>query len=99
VAWGFLFSRIAYIVQDLYVVHLIHAEGWRSSHTWRTLGWQGGLGLAFSLTILWLPRDSLWNIGPALAHAGCAAFFALGIPRKRLGEILRSRLSPLIRPQ
>jgi len=97
VAWGFLFSRVAYIAQDLYVIHLIGAEGWWSARTWRVVWRQGGLGLAFSCTMLWLSRDSLWNIGPALVHAGFAAFLALDMPGKRLGEIIRSRFSPLIR--
>jgi O-antigen/teichoic acid export membrane protein len=50
VAYGFLFSRIAMVAQDLYAIRLLKAGGWLSPHTWLKVGAQGLVGAIFALS-------------------------------------------------
>jgi O-antigen/teichoic acid export membrane protein len=70
VAWAFLFSRIALIVQDLFVIRLIGAGGWCAARTWKHFAVQFAIGLAFFSTVFFWPRSSLWQLIPACLH-GC----------------------------
>ena len=76
-AYGFLFSRIAYLAQDLYTIHLIKAGGWLDFHTWLKMGAQGLVGAVFALSYLWLRSDSYWLLIPAALHGGLVATWLL----------------------
>jgi len=80
VAWGFLFSRVVGIIQDLYLIRLVNAGGWLAASTWKHLALQMATGLAFfSTTFLW-PRHSLWQLIPALVHGGAVSALLLRQP-------------------
>lgn len=80
VAWAFLFSRIVVIAQDLFVIRLIGAGGWLASRTWKHLGLQIAIGLAFFSTALLWPRVSFWQLIPASLHGGAVAAWLLRHP-------------------
>jgi O-antigen/teichoic acid export membrane protein len=80
VAWGFLFSRIVGVTQDLYVIRLVRAGGWLAGSTWRQLFLQLAIGLLFVAFLFVWPRESLWQLIPACFHAGAAATFLLHQP-------------------
>ena len=80
VAWGFLFSRLVLIVQDLYVIRLVNAGGWLAASTWKHLALQGGIGLAFAGTILFWSRQSMWQLVPAFLHCGLISALLLHQP-------------------
>lgn len=77
VAWGFLFSRVVSIVQDLFLLRLVKAGGWLSAKTWKHLGIQIAIGLAFASTMLLWPRSSLWQLIPAGLHGTVVATWLL----------------------
>ena len=79
-AYGFLFSRLALVAQDLFTIRLIGAGGWLNAGTWRTFAGQGLLAGVFALTYLGLPRLSNWVLIPAALHAGLAAAWLLRQP-------------------
>jgi hypothetical protein len=80
VAWAFLFSRIVLIAQDLFVIRLIGAGGWLATRTWRHLGLQLAVGLAFVSTVFLWPRPSLWQLIPACLHGCIIAVWVLHDP-------------------
>ncbi len=84
VAWGFLFSRIIGVIQDLYLIRLVSAGGWLAASTWRHLGLQLGIGLLFSVFIFVWPRESLWQLIPAGLHGGAASALLLHQPIRNL---------------
>jgi O-antigen/teichoic acid export membrane protein len=88
VAYGFLASRIAYLAQDLYTIHLIKAGGWFSGRIWAGLVAQAFVGGAFSLVYLLLPRTSFWLLVPAAVHAGMVATWLLRHPLSRFAGAL-----------
>jgi O-antigen/teichoic acid export membrane protein len=70
VAWGFLASRIAWLVQDLYTIRLVGGGGWLAWHTWWHLLKQCAVGGAFFALSRILSPTSYWQIVPAVAHGG-----------------------------
>jgi hypothetical protein len=80
VAWAFLFSRAVLVIQDLFVIRSVGAGGWLAASTWKHLAVQMAIGLAFfSTTFLW-PRQSLWQLIPALLHGGAISSLLLRQP-------------------
>jgi hypothetical protein len=67
-AWGFLFSRVALIAQDLAVVRIIGAGGWLSSKTWKQVAGHLLVALGFYLSFLWIEGHSLLRLFPAGLH-------------------------------
>jgi len=84
VAYGFLFSRIALVAQDLFAIHLLKAGGWLDIRTWWMVAAQGLVGGIFALIYLFLPGDSLWLLVPAALHAGLVGGWLLRGPLTRL---------------
>jgi O-antigen/teichoic acid export membrane protein len=76
-AYGFLFSRIAFLAQDLFTIHLIKAGGWLNPHTWLKIGAQGVVGIVFASSYLALKQDSYWLLIPAVLHGGLVAAWLL----------------------
>lgn len=68
VAWGFLFSRVVLLAQDLFVIRLVKAGGWLAARTWKHAALQGGIGLMFAVSLLFWPADSFWQLLPATLH-------------------------------
>jgi len=86
VAYGFLFSRIALVAQDLYVIRLIRAGGWLDRRTWLKVVTQGLVGAVFALSYFAVQRDAYWLLIPALLHGGLVAAWLVRRPlRKFLG--------------
>ncbi len=86
-AYGFLFSRIAYIAQDLYAIRLMDAGGWLDIHTWLRMGAQGLVGGVFAFSYLAFKGDSYWLLIPATLHGGLVAAWILRRPlRKFIAE-------------
>ncbi|MFZ3376345.1 MAG: hypothetical protein WA183_12400, partial [Chthoniobacterales bacterium] len=73
VAYGFLVSRIAFLVQDLFVIRLIGAQGWLDLAPWLHLLGQIALGVAFWLLLqaAHLPLGA--QLGLAILHGGLVA--------------------------
>ncbi len=67
-AYGFLFSRIAFLAQDLFTIHLIKAGGWLDPRTWLKTAAQGAVGAAFALSYFLFKPDSYWLLIPAVLH-------------------------------
>jgi O-antigen/teichoic acid export membrane protein len=83
VAWAFLFSRVALVAQDLFVIRLVKSGGWLSSHTWKNAGTQLTVGGIFALALLFFPRDSVWLLAPAVLHGSGVALWLLRNPLRR----------------
>lgn len=94
VAYGFLASRIASIAQDLFVIRLINAKGWLDARTWQTMAAQCLLAGVFGLTVLFLPRDSFWNLVPAAIHGGLVSAWLLRHPFRAALKHTRALASP-----
>ena len=84
VAYGYLFSRVALVAQDLYTIHLIKAGGWLDVRTWRKIAAQGLAAALFGLTYLILPKFSYWLLVPAALHAGLVAVWLLRQPLRKV---------------
>jgi Na+-driven multidrug efflux pump len=84
VAWGFFFSRIIGLIQDLYVIRLVNAGGWLATATWKQLALQIGIGVVFSATMLLWPRQSFWQLAPAFLHGVVASALLLSQPIRNL---------------
>jgi O-antigen/teichoic acid export membrane protein len=82
-AYGFLFSRIAFIAQDLYAIHLMKAGGWLDRRTWLKVGAQSLVGAVFALSYLWFHADSYWLLVPASLHGGLVAAWILRHPARK----------------
>jgi O-antigen/teichoic acid export membrane protein len=82
-AYGFLFSRVAYLAQDLFTIHLIKAGGWLDLHTWLKIGAQGMVGAVFALSYLLFQSDSYWLLIPAALHGGLTAAWLLRHPARK----------------
>lgn len=76
-AYGFLFSRIAFLAQDLFTIHLLKAGGWLDVHTWLKVGAQGLVGAVFALSYLLFERDAYWLLISAALHGGLVATWLL----------------------
>ena len=75
VAWALVVARLVGVVQDLFVTVLVNAGGWLARSTWKQMGIQIALGLAFSGCHLLWHRDSYWQLIPATLHGGLVAGF------------------------
>ena len=84
VAWGFFFSRIVGVIQDLYVIRLVNAGGWLATATWKQLTLQIAIGVVFSATILLWPRQSFWQLAPTFLHGAVASALLLRQPIRNL---------------
>ena len=87
-AYGYLFSRLAYVAQDLYLSRLLGAGGWRDRRTWGQIGGQGLVAAVFALAYEWVPPYSYWLLIPAALHGGLVAAWLL---RQPLGRWLRNK--------
>ena len=94
VAWAFLFSRVVLIAQDLFVIRLVNAGGWLAPKTWKHLGLQLLIGLAFSSTGLFLPRPALWQLIPAALHGTVVSTWLLRHPVRIFYLKMRALVSP-----
>jgi O-antigen/teichoic acid export membrane protein len=81
--YGYLFSRIALVAQDLYTIRLIRAGGWLDPHTWWKVAGQSLVATLFALVYLVLPRLSYWLLIPAALHGGLVAAWLLRQPLRR----------------
>jgi O-antigen/teichoic acid export membrane protein len=88
VAYGFLASRIAYFVQDLFAIRLMKAGGWLSRGTWLNVLWQSAVAMAFGSVSFFVRRDSLWLLIPAAAHGTVVAMWLM---RHVLRKILSNK--------
>jgi O-antigen/teichoic acid export membrane protein len=86
VAWAFLASRIFVIAQDLYLIRLVRAGGWMAAKTWKHLGLQIVIGLAFFSTALIWPRTALIQIVPALLHLAMVSAWLLWHPVRKIWQ-------------
>ena len=68
VAYGYSFSRLALVAQDLFAIRLLKAGGWLDFRTWLKVGAQGLAGVAFASVYFFFPIDSLYLLIP-----GCVA--------------------------
>jgi hypothetical protein len=84
VAYGYLGSRVALLVQDLYVIRLVNARGWLSGRTWLSIGIQNLIAGGFALTYLAFPRDSFWLLVPSALHGGLMAAWLLRQPFRHI---------------
>ena len=84
VAWGFLLSRVIGVIQDLYLIRLVNAGGWLAASTWRQLALQLTIGLLFSISMLFWPRQSLWQLVSALLHGSTVSALLLKHPMRKL---------------
>jgi hypothetical protein len=80
VAYGYLFSRLALVAQDLFTIRLLKAGGWLDVRNWKHAVAQCCAGAVFALGYLFIPRDSLWLLVPALLHGGLVAAWILRRP-------------------
>lgn len=76
-AYGFLFSRLVFIAQDLFTIHIIKAKGWLGTRVWKQVAFQGLAALLFAGISLLLPGDSPWLLVPALLHGSLVAGWLL----------------------
>jgi O-antigen/teichoic acid export membrane protein len=67
-AYGYLFSRVAVVLQDLYVIRLIRGGGWLAASTWRLFGVLGLIALSFYGASLLTPQGSAGAAVLALIH-------------------------------
>jgi O-antigen/teichoic acid export membrane protein len=73
VAYGFLVSRIGFIVQDLFVIRLINARGWLEPRHWLHLLIQAVIGGAFWLLLTTANLSLTIQVCLALLHGGIIA--------------------------
>jgi O-antigen/teichoic acid export membrane protein len=76
-AYGFLFSRVAYLAQDLFTIRLLNAGGWLDPHTWKKTGAQVLVGAVFASGYFAFQRDSYWLLVPSALHGGLVALWLL----------------------
>lgn len=84
VAYGYLFSRLALVAQDLYTIRLLQAGGWLAVGTWLQVAAQLLVGAGFATVYLFLPPDSSWLLGPAALHGGLVAVWLLRQPLRKI---------------
>ena len=82
-AYGYFFSRIFLVAQDLYTIRLIHAGGWLARGTWIQIGTQVLVAAIFSLAYYALPSNSYWFLLPAAVHGSLMAVWLLREPLRR----------------
>jgi O-antigen/teichoic acid export membrane protein len=76
-AWGFLFSRIVLVGQDIFLIRLIRGGGWLSPGTWLAIASQVALGFLFvGLRNLAQPSVTL-TLTFALLHGGLVSLWLL----------------------
>ena len=86
-AWGFLASRLVFVVQDIFTMRLVGAKGWANPGVWREGAVQAVVALVFAASYWLLPRDSFWLVLPAILHGSLVSAWLLRGPLRRvLGE-------------
>lgn len=75
--YGFLFSRMACLAQDVFVIRLVKAHGWFARGVWLEVARQSLAAGLFALMYLWLPSQSFWLLVPAALHGGVVAIWLL----------------------
>lgn len=83
VAYGFLFSRVVLLAQDLYTIRLIKAAGWLSARTWLGALAQCLVAGGFALAYMLFSRHSLWLLVPAAMHVSLVAGWLLRSPLRK----------------
>lgn len=96
VAWGFLFSRVILLAQDLFIIRLVKAGGWLAVWTWKHAALQGAIGLVFSASLFLLPSDSFWQLIPAALHGAAVAAWILRHPLHAVLHKMRAEFSPRV---
>lgn len=84
-AYGLLFSRLAFVAQDLFTIRLIKSKGWLGWNAWKQVALQSLVALLFSGCYFLLPRDSIWLLVPAVFHGG---FVAVWLLRQQLFKMM-----------
>lgn len=84
-AYGFLFSRLVFVAQDLFMIQLLKAKGWFGLRVWKQIVLQGLVALVFAASYLAFSRNSAWLLVPATLHAGLMVAWLL---RRQLLKIL-----------
>jgi hypothetical protein len=82
--YGFLFSRIGCLAQDLYTIRLIRGGGWLDPGTWRKVAGQGPVAAVFAPICLLVKHTSYWLLLPAALHGGLVAAWLLRQPLRKL---------------
>lgn len=77
VAFGFLFSRLALVAQDIFVIRLIGAGGWLSRDTWGQALLQCAVGGGFYCFAKSQPAFLAWQIAGAVLHGGLVSIWLL----------------------
>jgi O-antigen/teichoic acid export membrane protein len=83
VAYGFLFSRLALLAQDLFTIRLLKAGGWLDLRNWKHAAAQCCAGAVFALGYLFIPHNSLWLLVPAALHGGLVTAWLLRHPIRK----------------
>lgn len=77
IALGFLFSRIALVAQDIFLIRLIGASGWLSPQTWLLIAAQAAFGFLF-VPLRNLAQHSVpLTVTFALLHGGLISLWLL----------------------
>jgi O-antigen/teichoic acid export membrane protein len=97
-AYGFLFSRLGYLAQDVFTIRLIGARGWLQFSTWKNAALQGLVGSLFGLSYLWLSRYSLWLLVPAFLHGSLVSLWLLRFHLRSMQNRLCRPSSPRVAP-
>jgi O-antigen/teichoic acid export membrane protein len=86
-AYGFLFSRVALMAQDLFTIRLLKAGGWLDFHTWGKVGVQCLVAAVFATSYFLFQNDSdsYWLLIPATLHGGLVA---LWVSRHALRKVI-----------
>jgi O-antigen/teichoic acid export membrane protein len=75
VAYGFLISRSALVLQDFFVIRLTNARGWLAPSRWLHLGAQIATAAAFWLLVFVLKPALPLQLGLALLHGSLVALY------------------------
>jgi O-antigen/teichoic acid export membrane protein len=84
-AYGYMFSRLALVAQDLFIIRLLKAGGWLAPRTWFKFAAQCLVAAALASAYWVFPATSCWLLIPAACHAALVAAFLL---RQPLGKML-----------
>jgi hypothetical protein len=82
-AYGFFFSRVALVAQDLFTIRLLKGGGWLDLCTWEKIGAQSLVGAAFASGYFIFQRDSYWLLIPAVLHGGLVTLWLLRHPLRK----------------
>ena len=83
-AYGFLFSRLVFVAQDLFIIRLLKAKGWFGWAAWRQMVLQSLVSAIFAGSYFLFPVTSVWLLIPAVLHAGLISAWLLRHPLRKL---------------